>query len=75
MLDVQALAAVAHGAGALLAVDNTLATPLTQRPLELGADLSVSSASKLLTGHSDLVLGYVAVADPERAGRCARGAA
>ena len=67
VLDVQALAAAAHDAGALLVVDNTLATPLTQRPLALGADLSVSSASKLLTGHSDLVLGYVAVADPERA--------
>lgn len=67
VLDVEALAAAAHAAGALLAVDNTLATPLTQRPLELGADLSVSSASKFLTGHSDLVLGYVAVADSERA--------
>ena len=67
VLDVQALATAAHAAGALLAVDNTLATPLTQRPLQLGADLSVSSASKLLTGHSDLVLGYVAVADAERA--------
>jgi cystathionine gamma-lyase len=67
VLDVQALAAAAHAAGARLAVDNTLATPLTQRPLRLGADLSVSSASKLLTGHSDLVLGYVAVADADRA--------
>ncbi len=67
MLDVAALAAAAHDAGALLAVDNTLATPLLQRPLELGADLSISSASKGLTGHSDLVLGYVAVADPARA--------
>ena len=67
VLDVAALAADAHAAGALLAVDNTLATPLTQRPLELGADVSVSSASKLLCGHSDLVLGYVAVADAERA--------
>jgi cystathionine gamma-lyase len=67
VLDVEELAAAAHAAGALLAVDNTLATPLTQRPLGLGADLSVASASKFLTGHSDLVLGYVAVADPERA--------
>ncbi|MDX6679282.1 MAG: cystathionine gamma-lyase [Solirubrobacteraceae bacterium] len=67
VLDVEALAAAAHEAGALLAVDNTLATPLTQRPLQLGADLSISSASKLLTGHSDLVLGYVAVADGDRA--------
>jgi cystathionine gamma-lyase len=67
VLDVAALAALAHEAGALLAVDNTLATPLTQRPLQLGADLSVASASKFLSGHSDLVLGYVAVAEPELA--------
>jgi len=64
VLDVAALAVAAHAEGALLAVDNTLATPLLQRPLELGADLSVASASKQLTGHSDLVLGYVAAADP-----------
>jgi len=63
VLDVAALAAAAHAEGALLVVDNTLATPLLQRPLELGADLSVASASKMLTGHSDLVLGYVAAAD------------
>jgi cystathionine gamma-lyase len=69
VLDVAALAAAAHDAGALLAVDNTLATPLLQRPLALGADLAVASASKLLTGHSDLVLGYVAVADPARGER------
>jgi cystathionine gamma-lyase len=67
VLDVEALARDVHAAGALLAVDNTLATPLLQRPLELGADLSMTSASKGLTGHSDLVLGYVAVADPRRA--------
>lgn len=65
--DIAALAARAHQEGALLAVDNTLATPLLQRPLELGADFSVSSASKHLTGHSDLVLGYAATADDERA--------
>jgi len=69
VLDVEALAAAAHDAGALLAVDNTLATPLLQRPLELGADLSIASASKLLTGHSDLVLGYVASPDPARTER------
>lgn len=57
----------AHAAGALLAIDNTLATPLLQRPLQLGADLSITSASKGLTGHSDLVLGYVVAADPARA--------
>jgi cystathionine gamma-lyase len=65
MLDLVLLANEAHAAGATLVVDNTLAGPLRQRPLELGADVSVSSASKSLTGHSDLVLGYVAATDPE----------
>jgi cystathionine gamma-lyase len=65
--DVAAVAAAAHAAGALVVVDNTLATPLGQRPLELGADLSVCSGSKQLTGHSDLTLGYVAAADAEHA--------
>jgi cystathionine gamma-lyase len=50
-----------------LAVDSTLATPLAQRPLELGADLSVCSDSKAMTGHGDLVLGHVAASDPELA--------
>ena len=67
VLDVPALAAAAREAGAVLAVDNTLATPLAQRPLALGADVSVSSASKHLGGHSDLVLGYAATRDPVRA--------
>lgn len=67
VLDLAALAADAHAAGAVVAVDNTLAGPLRQRPLELGADFSVTSATKQLTGHSDLVLGVVAVADEERA--------
>ena len=59
-------AAAAHAAGALVAVDNTLATPLRQRPLELGADISVASATKQLSGHSDVLLGYVATAEPAR---------
>ena len=67
VLDLRALAAEAHAAGAILAVDNTLAGPLRQRPLELGADFSVMSASKHLAGHSDLIMGTVAVADAERA--------
>lgn len=58
--DIAALARQAHAAGALVAVDNTTATPLGQRPLDLGADLVVASGSKALTGHSDLLLGYVA---------------
>ena len=65
-LDVLDLARLAEGDG-LLAVDNTLATPLLQRPLELGADVSMCSDSKHLTGHSDLLLGHVAVSDPQRA--------
>ena len=65
VLDVAALAREVRAAGALLVVDNTLATPLRQRPLDLGADISMSSASKFLTGHSDLVLGAVATRDAE----------
>jgi cystathionine gamma-lyase len=67
VLDVEALARAARRAGALLAVDSTLATPLAQRPLELGADLSVCSDSKAMTGHGDLILGHVAAADEELA--------
>ncbi|MDT0528782.1 cystathionine gamma-lyase [Micromonospora sp. DSM 115977] len=63
--DVAALAARAHAAGALVAVDNTTATPLGQRPLDLGADVVVASGTKALTGHSDLLLGYVATRSPE----------
>ncbi|GAA2904762.1 putative cystathionine gamma-lyase [Actinoplanes cyaneus] len=62
--DIAALAEAAHAAGALLAVDNTAATPLGQNPLALGADLVVASGTKALTGHSDLLLGYVAARDP-----------
>ncbi|MFF1547242.1 cystathionine gamma-lyase [Streptomyces sp. NPDC058291] len=57
--DIPRLAEAAHARGALVAVDNTLATPLGQRPLELGADFSVASGTKQLTGHGDILLGYV----------------
>ncbi|MFD4786671.1 cystathionine gamma-lyase [Streptomyces sp. NPDC058459] len=57
--DIQRLAREAHARGALVAVDNTLATPLGQRPLELGADFAVASGTKQLTGHGDVLLGYV----------------
>ncbi|MFJ8931835.1 cystathionine gamma-lyase [Streptomyces sp. NPDC102364] len=63
--DIRRLAEAAHARGALVAVDNTLATPLGQRPLELGADFAVASGTKQLTGHGDLLLGYVACADAE----------
>jgi cystathionine gamma-synthase len=61
--DVAALAAAAHEHGARLAVDATLATPLLQRSLELGADFVVHSATKYLAGHSDSLLGVVVTAD------------
>ncbi len=63
--DIAEAARRAHAAGALLAVDNTTATPLGQRPLELGADLTVASDTKALAGHGDVVLGHVSVGDPE----------
>ena len=61
--DVRRLADAAHARGALVAVDNTLASPLGQRPLELGADFSVASGTKQLTGHGDVLLGYVTGSD------------
>jgi cystathionine gamma-lyase len=69
-LDVTDLARVierAQAEGALVAVDNTLATPLGQQPLALGADYSMSSDSKHIGGHADLILGHVAVRDADRA--------
>jgi cystathionine gamma-lyase len=63
--DVRRLVEAAHARGALVAVDNTLATPLGQRPLELGADFSVASGTKQLTGHGDVLLGYVTGRDAE----------
>ncbi|MFF8832095.1 cystathionine gamma-lyase [Streptomyces sp. NPDC015131] len=61
--DVRRLVAAAHATGALVAMDNTLATPLGQRPLELGADFSVASDTKGLTGHGDILLGHVTSRD------------
>ncbi|MFI8296955.1 cystathionine gamma-lyase [Streptomyces nigra] len=63
--DIRRLVEEAHARGALVAVDNTLATPLGQRPLDLGADFSVASGTKQLTGHGDVLLGYVTGRDPE----------
>jgi cystathionine gamma-lyase len=59
ILDIAALAEVAHKAGALLAVDNTFASPYLQQPLALGADLVIHSTTKYLGGHSDVVGGAV----------------
>jgi cystathionine gamma-lyase len=62
--DIAAVAEATHDAGGRLAVDNTLATPLGQRPLDHGADAVMYSATKALSGHSDLVLGAVTTRDP-----------
>jgi cystathionine gamma-lyase len=59
ILDIAAIAELAHRAGALLAVDNTFASPYLQQPLRLGADLVVHSTTKYLGGHSDVVGGAV----------------
>lgn len=63
IVDIRAIADIAHRAGAVLVVDNTFASPYFQQPLTLGADLVVHSATKYLGGHSDLVMGAIASAD------------
>jgi cystathionine gamma-synthase len=67
--DLPTLVAAAHEAGALVVVDNTFATPVLQRPLEIGADLVVHSATKLLAGHSDVQMGIVCGRDECLLGR------
>lgn len=69
--DLAELVEDSHRHGALVAVDNTTATLLGQQPLSLGADFSVSSDSKALTGHDDLILGHVAARDKDLAGKLA----
>lgn len=67
VIDIAAIAARCRAVGALLAVDNTFATPIFQRPLSLGADLVVHSTTKYINGHSDVVGGIVVTADPKLA--------
>jgi len=69
--DIAQLASAAHARGGIVAVDNSTATALGQRPLDLGADLVVSADTKATAGHSDLVLGHVTTADPEARRRLA----
>ncbi|WP_138733491.1 cystathionine gamma-lyase [Modestobacter excelsi] len=66
--DIAAVARATQAAGAVLAVDNTTASPIGQRPLALGADLTIGSDTKALTGHSDVLLGHVSSA-PTDTGR------
>src|SRR5690606_27034300 len=69
--DIEALAAIAHDAGALLVVDNTFASPYLQQPLTLGADVVVHSTTKYCGGHSDVVGGALVVRDLEVAEKIA----
>ncbi len=68
IVDIAAVAEVACQHGALLVVDNTFASPMLQRPLELGADIVVHSATKFLNGHSDMVGGVAVVGDNDELG-------
>jgi len=63
IVDIAAIAAIAHRHGALVVVDNTFASPILQRPLEHGADIVMHSATKYLNGHSDMVGGMIVVGD------------
>lgn len=67
--DIELIGGLARARGALLAVDNSIMSPYLQRPLELGADIVIESATKALSGHSDLTASVVAVKDPELAER------
>lgn len=67
--DIAAVAELAHARGILLIVDNTFMTPYLQRPLELGADIVLHSATKYLGGHSDVIAGLIAVKSAELAER------
>ncbi len=65
IVDIAAIADVAHAAGARVVVDNTFATPALQRPLEFGADAVVHSVTKYIGGHSDLIGGAIVTSDAE----------
>jgi len=67
IIDIKAVSELAKKHGLLLAVDNTFATPYLQRPLDLGADIVMHSATKYLGGHSDVVVGALVVKDKELA--------
>ena len=71
VVDIAALAQIAHESGALLVVDNTFASPYLQQPIALGADVVVHSTTKYLGGHSDVIGGALVVADAELAERLA----
>ena len=65
LVDIRKIAEIAHKRGLIVVVDNTFSSPILQRPLELGADMVVHSATKYLNGHSDIVGGMVVVGENE----------
>ena len=65
VIDIAAVSQIAHRSGALVCVDNSTMSPYLQRPLELGADIVLHSATKFLCGHSDVMAGAVVVSDAE----------
>lgn len=65
VIDIRAVADIAHRAGVLVCVDNSTMSPYLQRPLELGADIVLHSATKFLCGHSDVMAGAVVVSDDQ----------
>lgn len=65
LFDIEAIAEIAHAQGLLVVVDNTFVSPALQRPLTLGADIVVHSATKYINGHSDVIAGAVIVNKPE----------
>src|SRR5579863_2301003 len=69
IIDIAAVAELAHAHGALVVVDNTFATPWLQQPLSLGADIVVHSTTKYLSGHSDVIGGFAATNDADLAQR------
>jgi len=71
VIDIETVVKIAHEAGVTVGVDNTFASPYCQRPLELGADIVMHSATKFLNGHSDVVAGVLVVKDEERAEKLA----
>lgn len=72
LADIAAIAEIAHAAGALVAVDNTFASPILQRPLELGADIVVHSMTKFINGHTDVVAGMIVAKEPDVLARLAK---
>ena len=63
--DIERITEAAHAADAYVVVDNTFATPMLQRPLDLGADIVLHSATKYLAGHSDVLMGAIVTRDDE----------